>query len=407
MFHQHRDLHRAAGGDVEDAGLVGVLHLDGDVGFEFAHQAVADGARGDVLALLAGERAVVDGKLHLHGGRVDFHERQRFKLRGADQRLADINVFNARGHADDAAGGAAFRVVGGEAGVAEGFHHLRLLLGPILAQQPDGVAFLDAAAEHLAHGHAADVVIPLDVGNEHGKRCLWIGLGLGDELDDFIEQRDAVLFLVVRVIHEIPVAGRAINEGRVELVLGGVEVEEEFQHLVVHLERIRERAVDLVDDHDRLESLGQRLAQDEAGLRLRAAEGVHDQQHAIHHFHHTLHLGAEVGVARGVHDVDRVAFPVDRGVLGLDGDAFLAFEVHRVHGPLGDGLVFTVGAAGLEQLVHERGFAVVNVGDDGEVADLEGHVALWDSEWRGRGYGGFLPGWQGAIRPMVRRTGLR
>ena len=64
---------------------------------------------------------------------------------------------------------------------------------------------------------------------------------------------------------------------------------------------------------------------------------------------------------------------MDRGVLGLDGDALLALEVHRVHGAFGDGLVFTVSAAGLKELVDEGGLAVVNVGNDGEVADIEGH----------------------------------
>jgi hypothetical protein len=76
-------------------------------------------------------------------------------------------------------------------------------------------------------------------------------------------------------------------------------------------------------------------------------------------------------VTRGVHDIDRVAFPVDRGVLGLDGDALFLFEVHGVHGALLLGLVIPVGAAGLQELVHKRGFPVVNVGDNGEVADLQ------------------------------------
>ena len=143
------------------------------------------------------------------------------------------------GDADDAARAAAFGVGGGEAGVGEGFHHLRLLLGAVLAEQPDGVALLDVAAEHLADGDAADVVVPLDVGDEHVKRRFRIGLGLGDELDDFLQQRDAVLPLVVRVIHEVAVAGGAIAERRVELVLVGVEVEEELEHLVVDLERDR------------------------------------------------------------------------------------------------------------------------------------------------------------------------
>ena len=42
--------------------------------------------------------------------------------------FADVDVFNAGGDADDAARAATFGVGGGEAGVGEGFHHLRLLL---------------------------------------------------------------------------------------------------------------------------------------------------------------------------------------------------------------------------------------------------------------------------------------
>ena len=71
-------------------------------------------------------------------------------------------------------------------------------------------------------------------------------------------------------------------------------------------------------------------------MRLRALGGIDDQQHAIDHLHDALDLAAEVGVAGGIDDVDGVAAPVDRGVLGLDGDALFAFEVHRVHGALGD-----------------------------------------------------------------------
>ena len=136
---------------------------------------------------------------------------------------------------------------------------------------------------------------------------------------------------------------------------------------------IGERAVDLVDDDDRLEAFLHRLAQHEARLRLRTAGGIDDEQHAIDHFHHALHLGAEVGVARGIDDVDGVAFPEDGGVLGLDGDALFLFEIHRIHRALLGGLVFAIGAAGLQELVHKGGFAVVNVGDDGEISDFQGH----------------------------------
>ena len=59
---------------------------------------------------------------------------------------------------------------------------------------------------------------------------------------------------------------------------------------------------------------------------------------------------------------------MDGGVLGQDGDAALALEVGVVHRALGDALVGAEDAALVQQGVHERGLAVVDVGDDGDVA---------------------------------------
>ena len=59
---------------------------------------------------------------------------------------------------------------------------------------------------------------------------------------------------------------------------------------------------------------------------------------------------------------------VDGGVLGQDGDAALALEVVVVHRALGDPLVRAERAALVQQRVDQRGLAVVDVGDDGDVA---------------------------------------
>jgi hypothetical protein len=65
---------------------------------------------------------------------------------------------------------------------------------------------------------------------------------------------------------------------------------------------------------------------------------------------------------------------VDRQVLGEDRDAALFLELVRIHHPLGDVLV-SGEAAGLDQqLVDQGGLAVVDVGDDGDVADGAGHM---------------------------------
>jgi len=75
-------------------------------------------------------------------------------------------------------------------------------------------------------------------------------------------------------------------------------------------------------------------------------------------------------VAGGVDDVDLDAAPAKARILGQDGDAALAFEVARVHDPLGDLLVVAESAALPQHEVHERGLAVVDVGDDGDVTDV-------------------------------------
>ena len=64
----------------------------------------------------------------------------------------------------------------------------------------------------------------------------------------------------------------------------------------------------------------------------------------------------------------RMSLVVDGGVLGQDRDAALALELVAVHGALGDALVRAERAALVQQGVDERGFAVIDVGDDGDVA---------------------------------------
>jgi hypothetical protein len=137
----------------------------------------------------------------------------------------------------------------------------------------------------------------------------------------------------------------------------------------VYLERFGVLSVDLVDEDDRGQSRGERFFEDEAGLGLGAFIGVDDEHDAIDHLHDTLHLATEVGVSGSVDDVDDVVAPADRGVLRLDRDAALALLVHRVHGTFLDDLVVAEGTGLLEHLVHERGLAMIDVSDDGNIAD--------------------------------------
>ena len=82
-------------------------------------------------------------------------------------------------------------------------------------------------------------------------------------------------------------------------------------------------------------------------------------------------------MARGVDDVDLDVFVLDGDVLRQDGDASLALLVVGVEHALLYLLVRAEGVRGLQQLVHERGLAVVDVRDDGNVPDvLLAHMSL-------------------------------
>ena len=79
-------------------------------------------------------------------------------------------------------------------------------------------------------------------------------------------------------------------------------------------------------------------------------------------------------MAGGVDQVQVVGLPVrgpvlDPHRLGLDRDPALALELHRVE-HLGPHFLRVDGAGELEDPVGERRLAVVDVGDDREVADV-------------------------------------
>jgi len=75
-------------------------------------------------------------------------------------------------------------------------------------------------------------------------------------------------------------------------------------------------------------------------------------------------------VARGVHNVDLGVTVLDGGVLGQNSDAALTLQIVGVHDTLHGLLILTVYAALLQHLIHQRGLAVVNVGDNGDVSQL-------------------------------------
>jgi len=94
------------------------------------------------------------------------------------------------------------------------------------------------------------------------------------------------------------------KDRELQLPLGRIQVDKQVVHLVDHLADPGVRAIDLVHGQDDGELPLQRLLENEARLRERPLGGVDEEQGPVDHLERPLHLAAEVGVPRGVHDVD-------------------------------------------------------------------------------------------------------
>jgi hypothetical protein len=79
-------------------------------------------------------------------------------------------------------------------------------------------------------------------------------------------------------------------------------------------------------------------------------------------------------VTWGIDDVDFGVVKEKSGVLGENGNATLALQVVGVHDALDEGLVGAKNTALAQHGVDESGLAVVDVRDDGDVANVLAHV---------------------------------
>ena len=241
------------------------------------------------------------------------------------------------------------------------------------------VADAHAAVEDAADGDSSDIVARIEVGDQQLQRRVRITTRRRHVLDNRVEQRSQVCALGVCVPARRPGPGVGVEDGEIELLIVGVEIDEEIVDLVQHLLRTRVGPVDFVDDHNRGQPALERLAEHEPRLRQRSLGCIDEQHHSVHHRQGALDLAAEVGMARRIDDVDEQVVIVDGRVLGQDGDAALALEVGIVHRALGHPLVGAERAALMQQRVDEGGLTVIHMRDDGHVTtERIGHLStVW------------------------------
>ena len=367
-FDEHRQMEDAAAVDHEGIGIQARLDAEGEVLFQFLLQAFLDVAGGHELAVLAEERGVVDHEEHRHGRLVDGDRGEGFRILDVGDGVADLESLDAHERTDVTA----LDLV--DIGLAQALEHhdlldLGLLHDVVALAQGDRHAGLQAAAGDAADGDTAHVRGVLQRRHEHLGRPLDDGRS-GNLLQDRVQEGGDVIGGILPVGGHPALLRGTVDGLEIELVLGGAQVEHEFENLLLHLVRAAVGLVHLVDDDDGLLAHVQRLVQHEARLGHATFERVDQKEDAVRHVQHALHLAAEIAVAGSVDDIDFHAFVRDGHILRENGDAAFALqvvavqdEVPQVLGPAHEiGLV--------DHPVHERRLAVVDVGDDGDIPDV-------------------------------------
>ena len=214
------------------------------------------------------------------------------------------------------------------------------------------LAAREGSVDHAHEGDHAAVLVVGGVEDERAGRRARVATRRRYALDHRVEHR----------LHSLPRLGRDRQH-----VLG--RVAEQMGDLERGALRVGLGQVDLVGHRDDLEVVLDRQVGVGQRLRLDPLRRIDDEQGAFASLQGARDLVGEVDVAGRVDQVQLVALPAHTHRLGLDRDAALALQLHRVqhllaHIALGDGV------RQLEDAVGQRRLAVVDVGDDREVADL-------------------------------------
>ncbi len=243
-------------------------------------------------------------------------------------------------------------------------------LGIVVVADGDFLTLMDRSPADAADHDAADVFVVIDGRDHHLEGAVGISFRRVDVLQDLIKQRPQIGALHLWCEGSGAVPPGTEDHRAVQLFVTGVQIHQKLQNLLLDFVKPGVGAVDLVDHYDDLVPQLHGLLQHETGLGHGTLKSIYQQQDAVHHLEHPLHFAAEIGVAGGVDDVDLHAVIGAGRVLCEDGNAPLPLQIVGVHDTVLNDLILPESAALLEHLVYQRGFAMVNVGDDGDVSQI-------------------------------------
>ena len=161
--------------------------------------------------------------------------------------------------------------------------------------------------------------------------------------------------------------------GADEASVGGVEADCALDHLLGAW-NVGAGEVDLVDHGNDFEAVIDGQVGVCKSLGFDPLGGIHDEECAFAGGKSAGHFVGKIHVARRIDEVQLIDFAILGGVhhadgVRLDRDAAFAFKIHGIKDLLLH-LAHGERPGEFQQAVGQRGFSMVNVGDDREVADV-------------------------------------
>ena len=364
------------------AGFIsGRTQTHGHVALQFTFQAFTNLAARHELALTACQRRGVHHEAHRERRFVHGEHRQCFGMSRIGDGGADVEFFNAV-HENDVT---SLSAVDDLLVQAFELHDLIDLggLGRVVRtiHDHDALTCLERTAVHAADTDLTHVARIVERADLKLQRCFSVVFTNRDILDHGVEHSthvaDLLQFLDIVGETRVAVQGGSVDHREIKLIFRSTELVEQIKRSVDNPVRTSTRAINLVDHNDGFQTGGQSLAGYKARLRHRTFDSVNQQQYAVDHRQNAFDLTAEVRVPRGIDDVNVNAFVLNSTVLGQNCDAALLFKRVAVHHAFVNLLVAAKSACALQKLVDHGRLAVVNVRNDGNVANSSGHFLLF------------------------------
>src|SRR5208337_4154582 len=240
------ELEFAAAENAEGFGRVRIFNADGNVGEKLLGEAIAKIARGDVIAFAARERAGIDAENHGEGGLVDDERLERSGIIEAGEGFADLDAFDA-GNGDDVTGNDGFGFVAFEAAEGEELGDFGGDESAVEFADADFLATIQRAVEDAADGQAAQKIGVVQIGNLELEDAGGIAGRRRDFGDDGFKKGEKIARIITDLAMSYAGAGVGVDDGKVELVFGGVQVNEEIVDFVENFFGTRVGAVDLIE----------------------------------------------------------------------------------------------------------------------------------------------------------------